>query len=277
MNGHAHEFSPPGVPPAAICPGIEVLVHRRATELIPERPRRRLAVLSTAGGLAIAAVCAVLVLVIGSPSGNGLLSPRQAVAAMVQSLNGDGVLHWVREEKVTGAGNQQAWPERIESEEWLDLSSGDARTIIKTYRSAASGPETSVVWNASGVLWIQTDGDGDSSTLRRSATGSSTTGIDEIRATLARADRGESEIADAGEYGGHPLVVVTERRDRITQRIWITREDVPQVVRSETTVPSRNTQQPIVTTSTTTTWQIVPRTPDALADTQIPTDAKRVP
>lgn len=277
MNGHAHEFSPPGVPPAAICPGIEVLVHRRATELIPERPRRRRALLSTAGGVAVAAICAVLVLVIGSPSGSGLLSPRQAVAAMVQSLNGDGVLHWVREEQVTGGQSSSGWPERIESEEWLDLSSGDARTITKTYGAGAAEPETRVVWSASGVLWTRFEGDGDQATLRRGATVTSSTGIDEIRATLARADRGESEVADAGEHAGHPMVVVTERRERITQRVWITREDVPQLVRSETAVVSPNAPQPIVTTSTTTTWQVLSPTPETLADVQIPTDAKRVP
>lgn len=273
MTGHAHEFAPHGAPPAAICPGIEVLVHRRATELIAERPRRRIVALSSAGGVAVAAVCAALVLAIGSPSGGGLLSPRQAVAAVVQSLNGDGILHWVSEEKVTGPQGKSPWQERTDNELWLDLSNGDSHTVTKTYYRGTSQPESRTAWVASGVLW---DLQGAGPTIRRAAA-VSVTAIDELRATLERADRGEGEIAEAGEHDGKPVVVVTERRDRTVRRVWVTRDDVPQVLRSEVTVTSRNAPEPVVLTTTTMTWQILPRTPETLANVEIPTDAKRVP
>lgn len=276
MNGHAHEFSPPGAPPAAICPGIEVLVHRRATELIADRPRRRVATLSSVGGVAVAAVCAVLVMVIGAPSGSGLLSPRQAVAAMVQSLDGDGILHWVSEEKVSGVRNPAAWPERTVHEQWLDLSSGDSHTITETYRAGSSAPERRGEWIGSGIEWSAMLTEGEALTIHRKSTPLGTA-VDEIRATLARADNGESEIAAAGEHAGHPLVVVTERRGEYTRRVWITREDVPRLVRVEASGTGSSSSPPIVTTTTTSTWQILPRTPEALTDVQIPTDAKRVP
>lgn len=237
--------------------------------------------MSSVGGVAVAAVCAVLVLVIGSPSGSGLLSPRQAVAAVVQSLNGDGILHWVREQKVAGAPSGSAWPDRIDTEQWLDLSNGDSHTVTTTYRRGVSQPESLTHWVASGIEWEKWDrvpgrGGGEPLTIRRS-TFVGSTAVDEIRATLERADRGEGEIAEAGEHAGKPLVVVTERLNRAVRRIWITREDVPQLVRSETTRTLRASSPPIVTTTTTKTWQILPRTPEALADVEIPTDAKRVP
>lgn len=277
MTGHAHEFSPHGVPSAAICPGIEVLVHRRATELIAERPRRRVMTLSTMGGVAVATACAVLVLVIGSPSGSGLLSPRQAVAAVVQTLNGDGVLHWVRVEKVTGAPSGSPWPERSDIEQWLDLSNGNSHTVTETYRRGASQPESNARWIASGSEWEAVPGPrGAPLTIRRSMS-VDITPVDDLRATLERADRGESEVAEAGGPAGVPLVVVTERRDRVVRRIWITREEIPQLVRIEAVSTGRDDSQPIVTTATTTSWQVLPRTPEALADVEIPTDAKRVP
>lgn len=274
MSGHAHEMSPPGAPPTAICPGIEVLVHRRATELIADRPRRRVATLSSVGGVAVAAVCAVLVMVIGAPSGSGLLSPRQAVAAMVQGLDGDGILHWVREEKVTGARNPAAWPDKT-AEQWVDLANGDSHTITETYRSGAA-PERRGEWIGSGIEWSGMLVEGEPPTIHRKSTPPATV-VDEIRATLARADSGEGEIAAAGEHAGHPLVVVTERRGEYTRRVWITREDVPRLVRVEASASGSSSSPPVVTTTTTTTWQILPRTPEALADIQIPTDAKRVP
>lgn len=279
MTDHAHEFPPQGVLPPAICPSIEVLVHRRATELIAERPRRRIAMASSVGGVAVAAVAAVLVLVLGSPSGGGLLSPRQAVAAVVQTLEGNGILHWVREERVSGTENPDpaAVPERTNTEEWLDLSDGDSHVIAKAYVRGESEPQVGVRWVESGIEWEQDGRPGaDPPTIRRTAP-VSTTAVDEIRETLIRADRGENEIASAGEHAGHPLVVVTERRSGIVRRVWITREDVPQLVRSETTVTTRTAAQPVVSSTATRTWQVLPRTAEALAEVEIPSNAKRVP
>lgn len=274
MTDHAHEFPPQGVLPPAICPSIEVLVHRRATELIAERPRRRIAMASSVGGVAVAAVAAVLVLVLGSPSGGGLLSPRQAVAAVVQSLESNGILHWVRVTK-PGAESPAAWPERTDTEEWLDLSDGDSYVIAKARRRGSAEPEVRVRWVESGLEWEQVGRPGANSPTVRQAGPAGTTAVDEIRETLVRADRGENEIAAAGEHAGRPLVVVTERRSGIVRRVWITREDLPQLVRSETTITTRNAEQTI--TTTTSTWQVLPRTAELEAEIEIPTDAKRVP
>lgn len=275
MNGHAHELTPPGVPPAAICPSIEVLVHRRATELIAERPRRRVAAWSSVGGVAVAALCAVLVLVIGSPSGNGLLSPRQAVAAVVESLNGDGVLHWVRRADVTGAPDPST-PSATVEQTWTDLASGDSHTIRTGQQGSArtSWVEDGREWSA---LPDTADGSPRVRPLPRSTDTSLVSVVDEMRMLLDRADRGQAEITSAGERNGAPLVVVTDRTERSTRRVWITRDATPELVRVETTVVSPNASEPIVSTSTTEIWQVLPRTPEALADVEIPTNAKRIP
>lgn len=280
MNGHAHEFPPHGVLPDAICPGIEVLVHRRATELVPERPRRRVAALSSVGGVAVAAICAVLVLVIGSPSGGGLLSPRQAVAAVVESLDGDGILHWVREGNLVESPDQAARPGTIVEEEWTDLATGDSH-LVATRTSSDAQPQTRVTWRTSDARWFSlSPGANTALTIQRDhlAQGQGTlTAVDEVRGILQRAEQGLSEIAAGGEDRGRPLVVVTERHDQDTRRVWITRDGDPEVVRSETTSATRNAAQPIVTTTKTKTWRILPRTPEALSEVGIPTNAKRVP
>lgn len=281
MTGHAHEFSPHGAPPAAICPGIEVLVHRRATELIAERPRRRIAALSSVGGVAVAAVCAVLVLVIGAPSGSGLLSPRQAVAAVVESLDGNGILHWVREGELVESPDQADRPGTIAVEEWTDLSTGDSHAITtRTPRDGTS--QTRLTWKTSDTEWFAlAGGTSGELTIKRDpgqpGDEAVLSAVDDVRALLQRAEQGQAEIAPGGDDGDRPLVVVTERRGQNLQRVWITRNGIPQVVRREDTVVSRNAPRPIVTTTTTKTWQILPRTPETLTDVEIPTDAKRVP
>lgn len=278
MTDHAHELPPQGVLPPAICPSIEVLVHRRATELIAERPRRRVAALSSVGGVAFAAIAAVLVLVLGSPSGNGLLSPRQAVAAVVESLDGDGILHWVREGDLIESPEQADRPGTIVEDEWIDLSNGNLHRIdTRTPRGEPS--RTRLVWKTPTADWFALSRDASTGlTIKRDLRASGTTTVvDEVRALLRRAEQGSAEIADGGQDRGRPLVVITERVGETVQRLWITREGAPEVVRSETTAVSRNAPRPIVTTTRTTTWQIVPRTPEALANVEIPSNAERVP
>jgi hypothetical protein len=278
MTDHAHEFPPQGVLPPAICPSIEVLVHRRATELIAERPRRRIAMASSVGGVAVAAVAAVLVLVLGSPSGGGLLSPRQAVAAVVQTLEGNGILHWVREGDLVESPDQADHPGTIVEDEWIDLSNGNLHRI-DTRTPRGEEPRTRLVWRTSAADWFALPSDASAGlTIKRdTASAASETVVDRVRTLLQRAEQGAAEIADGGEDRGRALVVVTERRGQDVQRLWITREGDPEVVRTETSVVSRNAPRPIVTTSRTTTWQIAPRTPEALADVEIPSNAKRVP
>lgn len=281
MTGHAHEFTPHSAPPAAICPGIEVLVHRRATELIAERPRRRILALSSVGGVAIATVCAVLVLAIGSPSGSGLLSPRQAVAAVVQSLDGNGVLHWVTEGDLIASPDQLDRPGTVVVDEWTDLATGNLRRVT-TQTPRDGQPKTRTVWKTPNAYWFAVPSAANGGlTIKREFGAPSQQGMlsasDEVRALLQRGEDGMAEIVAGGEDRGRPLVVVTEREGQIVRRVWITRDGDPEVVRSETFVPSQNAPRPIVTTTTTKTWQILPRTPEALTNVEIPSDAKRVP
>lgn len=281
MTGHAHEFPPPGVLPDPICPGIEVLVHRRATELVTKRPRRRIAALSSVGGVAVAALCTVLVLVIGAPSGSGLLSPRQAVAAVVDSLEGDGILHWVREGELVESPDDVDRPGTIVEQEWTDLATGNSHLV--TTRTPSDGPpQTRTVWMTPDVDWVALSTGASEGPLvrqlpRRPGQPEALTAVDDVRSALERAAQGAAEIAPGGDEAGQSLVVVTERREGLVRRIWLTREEQPRVVRSETTVTGGNSPRPIVTTSTTKTWQILPRTPEALADVEVPTNAKRVP
>lgn len=281
MTVHAHEL--PGASlPDAICPDIEVLVHRRATELLRERPRRRFAALSGVGGIAVAAACAVLFLVIGSPSGNGLISPRQAVAAVVQTLEGNGILYWVRRGDLIDVRDPQERRGVLEEQSWADLSSGDSHTVLRAYPANGAPQRPLESWVASGRQWAAANADGNGiprlhRAPRRPAGAPPVSLPDDLRAVLARAEQGKAEIAEAGEADSVPLVKVTDRWKDMTLRVWVTREAVPRVARVETTIVTPNAQQPIVNTITTVAWRILPRTPEVLADVELPSTAKRVP
>ncbi len=280
MTGHAHEMPPHGVLPDAICPGIEVLVHRRATELITPRPRRRVATASSLGGIAVAAICAVLVLVIGSPSGSGLLSPRQAVAAVAETLGGNGILHWVRSGDLVASPDQADRPGTLLEEEWTDLATGDSH-LVETRTPSEGEPQKWVRWIAADGEWVALAPDPVGvpriQLKPRFAGQDAATAVEAVRSLLQRAEQGDAEIAAGGEEGGRPLVVVTERREGAARRVWITREEQPQVVRSEIAVDSRNASRAITTTTTTKTWRVLPRTQKSLAAVEIPRNAQRVP
>lgn len=278
-----------GAVPAPILPSVERLVRRRAGELATERPRRRIVLASSMGGVAVAAACAVLVLVLGSTSGGGLLSPQRAVAAVAQSLESNGVLHWVRQGDTvrssgpTDGGSSSQQSERVETrteEDWIDLETGDAyhvTTVLAAGRRAARNWES---WSAPGVLWVRTpDPEGAEaavSRLPRPEGPDALTIADEVRRVLDRAGRGQAEIAEAGEEGGMPLVVVTDRSAGGEQRVWVTREASPQVVKLVTMRDNERAGELVTSTMTTQTWEVLPRTAESLRHVQVPPDVAAV-
>jgi hypothetical protein len=271
--------------PAPIFPGIELLVHRRATEIATERPRRQLVMASSMGGVAVAAACAVLVLVLGSPSGSGLLSPQRAVAAVAESLESNGVLHWVRtgeavrsEDRADG-GAAPSQPESLETrveDAWVDLESDESHHVTTVTLAQGGSVKTIESWQTSNVVWVRSPGlKGDAavaSRLPRQERVDIPSVADEIRLILDRARRGQADIADAGASGGTPLVVVTDRIEGQEQRVWVTRDPNPSVARLVTVKVDDRTGGRVTTTMDTQTWEVLPRTAETLRHVEVPPD-----
>lgn len=270
--------------PEPILPGVEMLVRRRAAELAakpPRRPRRRL-VISGMGGVAVAAVCSVLFLVIGSPSGGGLLSPQRAVAAVIQSLEGTGVLHWVQRGDLKETPEQFVRPGTQVEELWVDLTSSDHHLIQRKY-PAGEPPSRWETWRESGLEWtgmpIGVGGRTVAKQLTRTPTVGQRSIADELLTILERGSRGEAEVTEVSGHDGVPLVLVTDRQARVERRLWISREVIPRVVQSSSTILARRDRRDrraVTITKQTLTWQILPHTAATLADVEIPPTVDRI-
>lgn len=276
---------------SSIRPEVQELVRQRASAAAGRRPRRQLV---TSGAVALAIAGAALLLTAGSPSKGGLLSPDQAVAEAARNLDGEGVLHWVRRgDFVPGRSLRDTRDEgHVIEEQWFDLVTGDSHATTKTFLGSARQPsEVGESWSSGGKLWTTIPaGPGGAPEVRqipgapragRHRPFDPITSVDDVRAMLERADRGESEITDAGESEGVPVVVVTDRSLGVVIRTWITREPSPRVVRTtadltcSTSNPCAGTTSDgasgaVTTTMVTQTWQIELRTETALASVALP-------
>lgn len=285
MPGHPHDPPfPAALPtPEPILPSIEALVRQRASELVPTpKPRRRLVLASSVGSLAVAACCAVLIMVLGSSSSSGWLSPQRAVAAMADSLESDGILHWVRRGQFADRRASLDRPGMEVIEQWIDLSTWNAHQVTRKAQGAAGESNTAETWQTGDALWVRLDGpEGQSTGLKKFAVPpvdhpEDRAGSD-LSVLLGRAEQGQVSVSEAGEHDGVPLVVIADRTDRHVRRFWITREERPRVVRSSTEMPARDSQPAVTLTEETVTWEILPRTDDNLARVEPPTDARKVP
>lgn len=263
-------------PMAPIRPEVEALLRRRASAAAAHRPRKRM--VATGTGAAIFAVCAAaLILTLGSPSQNGLLSPERAVAQVAQTLDGQGVLHWIRRGNLSSSDSSAT---TLVEDQWTDLATGNSHTTRTELLPSGEASSTLQTWAASGRLFMTVPSGADGSPRIREIPGpvthrpgpfSAIESIADVRATLERAERGEADIADAGEDHGVPLVVVTDRSLDAELQTWITREADPRIVKIVATV--LRAAGAVTTTTVTQTWAVVPQTAGALANVALPPTA----
>lgn len=284
MPGHPHDPPfPAALPtPEPILPSIEALVRQRASELVPTpKPRRRLVLASSVGSLAVAACCAVLIMVLGSSSSSGWLSPQRAVAAMADTLDGNGILHWKWRGDLVETPEQFERPGVEVVEAWIDLESGESRRVTTKIPADGSPLETLRTWATPDARWTEmpsaSDGARSIKRFDRHPGGPDPTGDAEVLEVLDRARRGEATISTGGEDSGVPLVLITYRSEAFTRRLWITRETTPRVVRSTTEVPARRNRPAATIESRTETWEVLPRSAANLAQVALPPDVQKAP
>lgn len=269
--------------PGPVLPELESLVRRRTAKLARARAPRRRAAVSAA--TAAVATCLATAFLLVLPSGNSFASPQETVAAAARSLDGDGVLHWVRRIDVRRSPattpNDQPTPPTTVEHEWIDLDTGDWHRFVdspepKVGRSAI----VDNIWVERGIRWfaLRVPSDGPGPVLVRGAgsqSGQRTgTVIDEVRDALSRAEDGTAEVSESRTDEGTPLVVVTHLRDTGKLRLWITRERHPRLVRSVSTIEGEG-RGLITSTTTTEVWDVLPRNPAALEHVRIPSTAVR--
>lgn len=269
--------------PDPLLPQVELLVHRWATDAARTRRPCRLRVASAVAGAVTTCLAVTFLLV--APSGNSLASPQHTIAAAIETLDGRGVLHWVRRtdypRPFSAAGMRWASPLGIEHE-WIDLATGDLHRVANRPPNGRA-PRHRELWIERGTEWftlpMPTDGPGPmirrrplQQPGRKPRQGNIAA---QVRSVLALAAQGRTQVSAERSEDGTPLVVVTDRNKHRETRIWLTREDVPRLVRWTTTIPTRNPGRLVTTRTTTETWEILPRTAAALANVRIPSTAVR--
>lgn len=281
MPGHPHDPPfPAALPtPEPILPSIEALVRQRASELVPTpKPRRRLVLASSVGSLAVAACCAVLIMVLGSSSSSGWLSPQRAVAAMADTLESDGILHWKWRGDLVETPEQFERPGIEVGEKWVDLATGDSHRTVMQIEADGGGSETWRAWVTSDAYWVEmANADATRSVKRfsRAPDDRGQSGNADVLEVLDKAERGEATVADGGEENGVPLVVIVDRHEVYTRRFWITRESRPRMVRSTSEVPARQDRPAVTIESRTETWEVLPRSAANLAQVALPPNVRK--
>lgn len=245
--------------------------------------RRRLWLMGATGSLAAGAVAVAAVLPSSGPAPARVLSPQEAVAAAVVSLDSDGILEWT---DVQGDAVQDPTKPGFTVTRWDDLRTHDHSEFHRdVYDHPTRGTKVVLarVWHVGRTSWFD-EGQVSKKTGKRIVRKHVVdrppveerylrTPVDRVRKDLARAAAGKLPMRDGGKIDGIATVEILDERKGFSRRIWISKEASPRLLKSRYRValPDGMRGEATVGESKTLVWKIHPRTPQYLAKVGAPT------